>query len=187
MIAYKGFTKDLTARMGKGVFQYEIGKTYTEESAKCANTGFHCVEEPIRVFDWYGALEDRYCQVEVDKDVHEDGIDRISASRICIIKELKRVQIATLECKWLMEHPKRKYSSWVQEKKIAFNGIAIARGKKPQAKGTIGDYLFLLQEHANRPHIKRFEVYIVDGEKIKANTYINIAGKEVKDDAKRRT
>lgn len=184
MIAYKGFTKDLTARFGDGIFQYEIGQTYTEESAKCANTGFHCVEEPIRVFAWYGALEDRYCQVEVDKDVHEDGYDKISASRIRIIKELNRVQLATLECKWLMEHPKRKYSSWVQEEKDAINGIAIARGKKPQAKGTIGDYLFLLQEYANRPDIKRFEVYIVDGEKIKADTYINIAGKEIEDDSK---
>lgn len=185
MIAYKGFSKELTARLGKGIFQYEIGQTYTEESAKCANTGFHCVEEPIRVLSWYGNSEDRYCQVEVDKDIHEDGQDRISASRIHIVKELNRVQLATLECRWLIEHPKRKYSPWVQEKKTAINGIAIARGKKPQVEGEIGDYLFLLQEYANRPDIKRFEVYIVDGEKIKENTYIDISGKAVKSDTKR--
>lgn len=184
MIAYKGFTKDLTARLGKDIFQYEIGQIYTEESAQCAKTGFHCVEEPIRVLNWYGTVEDRYCQVEIDKDVHEDGHDKISASRIHIIKELNRVQLATLECKWLMEHPKRQYSSWVREKKTAINGIAIARGKKPKAKGILGDYLFLLQEYTNRPDIKRFEVYIVDGKKIKENTYVNIAGKEVEDDSK---
>lgn len=182
MIAYKGFTKELTARLGKGTFQYEIGKTYTEDSAKCASTGFHCVEEPILVLRWYSGKEDRYCQVEVDKDVHEDGQDRISASRIRIVRELSRIQLATLECKWLMEHPKRKYSPWVTEEKESDYGIAIARGKKPRAKGKVGDYLFLLQEYAKRPDIKRFEVYIVDGESVKADTYINISGKVVKDD-----
>lgn len=47
MIAYKGFNKDLTCTMGKGRFQYEVGKSYKEDSAKCASTGFHCTEEPI--------------------------------------------------------------------------------------------------------------------------------------------
>ena len=35
MIAYKGFNKDLTCTMGKGRFQYEVGKSYKEDSAKC--------------------------------------------------------------------------------------------------------------------------------------------------------
>ena len=30
MIAYKGFNKDLTCTMGKGSFQYEVGKTYKD-------------------------------------------------------------------------------------------------------------------------------------------------------------
>ena len=54
MIAYKGFNKDLTCTMGKGRFQYEVGKSYKEDSAKCASTGFHCTEEPIEVLSWYG-------------------------------------------------------------------------------------------------------------------------------------
>lgn len=186
MIAYKGFSKDLTARLGKGIFQYEIGKIYTEETAKCASTGFHCVEEPILVLHWYGGDEDRYCQVIVDKDVHEDGNDRIAASRIHIVKELSSVQLATLECDWIIKHPMRKCSPFVQEKKIAEHGVAIARGKYPIAKGEKGDYLFLLQEDANSPEIKRFEAYLVDGEQIKADKYINIAGSVVKNAKQRR-
>ena len=44
MRAYKGFNKDLVCTMGKGQYQYEVGKTYKEDVAKCANTGFHCVD-----------------------------------------------------------------------------------------------------------------------------------------------
>lgn len=181
MIAYKGFTKDLTARMGKGTFQYEIGKKYTEKNAKCANTGFHCVEEPIRVFEWYDNPGDRYCQVIIGKDIHEDGLDKISASSIFIEKELTRIQIATLECKWLMDHPRRKYSNRVKERQNAENGIAVARGKNPCAAGKKGSYLFLLQECTDSPEIKEFEVYIVDGVEIPQNTYIDINGKAVQD------
>lgn len=57
MIAYKGFNKDLACTLGNGTFRYEIGKTYTESEAKCANTGFHCVEEPIEVLRWYSGPE----------------------------------------------------------------------------------------------------------------------------------
>lgn len=34
MIAFKGFTEDLTANCGKGIYQYELGKTYIEEKAR---------------------------------------------------------------------------------------------------------------------------------------------------------
>ena len=181
MIAYKGFTKDLTARMGKGTLQYEIGKTYTEKSAKCANTGFHCVEEPMRVFEWYDRDDDRYCMVKIDKDINEDGMDRISASRIHIIKEISRLEIAVLECEWMMKHPKRRYSNRVKEKVQARYGIAVARGKKPQAAGKKGDYLLLLQEDS-KGEIFRFEAYIVDGDDILEDIYIDIDGNEVQDD-----
>ena len=49
MIAYKGFNKDLTCTKGKGVFQYEPGKKYVEEKAKCARTGFHAATNPLDV------------------------------------------------------------------------------------------------------------------------------------------
>ena len=53
MIAYKGFNGDLTCTLGKGRFQYEVGRTYKENEAKCARNGFHCVEEPVEVLSRY--------------------------------------------------------------------------------------------------------------------------------------
>ena len=52
MIAYKGFNKDLTCTKGKGVFQYEPGKKYVEEKAKCARTGFHAATNPLDVLSY---------------------------------------------------------------------------------------------------------------------------------------
>ena len=46
MKAYKGFGKDLKCRD----FQYEIGKEYTEESASLCNSGFHACEFPLDCF-----------------------------------------------------------------------------------------------------------------------------------------
>ena len=41
MIVYKGMRGNMTCTMGKGIYQYEVGKTYREEQSKAANTGFH--------------------------------------------------------------------------------------------------------------------------------------------------
>ena len=47
MKAIKAFNSDLCATLGKGVMQYEPGKTYKESEAKCARNGFHCAENPL--------------------------------------------------------------------------------------------------------------------------------------------
>ena len=78
MIAYKGFNKDLACTLGKGTFQYVVGKTYREDAAKCVKTGFHCVEEPIEVLRWYSGNTARYCIVEAKGDINEDGNDKIA-------------------------------------------------------------------------------------------------------------
>ena len=90
MIGYKGFNKKLQCTLGKGVFQYEVGKTYEEEEANCARNGFHFVEEPIRVLDWYE--DGRWCMVDA-QDVHEDGTDKVAAKKMTIIKELTLKQL----------------------------------------------------------------------------------------------
>jgi len=47
MLAFKGFTKDLTCIRGEGIFRYEPGVLYTADKSKCARTGFHCTENPL--------------------------------------------------------------------------------------------------------------------------------------------
>ena len=83
MIAFKGFNKLLQCTRGNGIFQYEIGKSYEEDEANCAQNGLHCVEEPIRVLDWYE--DGRWCMVDV-QDYHEDGTNKISAKKMKILK-----------------------------------------------------------------------------------------------------
>ena len=184
MIAYKGFNKNLQATMGKGIFSYEIGKTYEEASAQCVRTGFHCVEEPIEVLSWYKDTDSRYCVVKAEGDIHEDGQERISCTKLTLIKEIDRIQLATHECRWMQEHPERKYSEHIaQNKGTADKYFVIVRGKNPMARGKKGAVLFLVKEYARSKKIKEIAAYEVDGKTIKENTYYDTEGKEAEKNA----
>ena len=51
MIAFKGFSPDLTARYGKGKKQFAPGRTEREEKSKTASCGFHCCEKYANSMD----------------------------------------------------------------------------------------------------------------------------------------
>ena len=70
MKMYKGFDKNLKCRD----FQYEIGKTYTEDKAKLCNAGFHACEHPLDCLNYYAPGESRYCDVDLD-DVTDERSD----------------------------------------------------------------------------------------------------------------
>lgn len=173
MIAYKGFNKDLSCTKGKGTYRYEVGKTYREEAAKCAHTGFHCVEEPIEVLRWYPTMTDRYCIVEAAGDINEDGDDRISCTEMTIRREIDRKTLGLLECDWMLKHPARRYSSKVFHDKgyAGENDIVIVRGKDPRAAGDIGSTLYLVKEHQGT--ITDIGVYEIDGREYMPGTYYN--------------
>lgn len=165
MIAYKGFTKDLTCTRGEGVFQYEIGKTYKESGAKCVSMGFHCVEEPIEVLKWYSEHDARYCIVQASGDVHEDGDAKIACSEITILREITLQQLGALECKWLQEHPDRTMNREVKKDcgSVKENEIVIVRGKNPKASGRLGSTIFLLKEDNENKEIKEIGIFEIDG------------------------
>lgn len=75
MKMYKGFDKNLKCRD----FQYEIGKTYTEDKAKLCNAGFHACEHPLDCLNYYEPGESRYCDVDLDDvtDEHRDDSKRV--------------------------------------------------------------------------------------------------------------
>ena len=177
MIAYKGFNKDLVCTMGKGQFQYEVGKTYKEDSAKCASTGFHCVEEPIEVRSWYSSETSRYCIVDAGGDINEDGGNKISCTEMTILKEITLQQLGVLECKWMQEHPTREYSRhvWKDCGQAERDGIVIVRGKNPKAKGEIGSTLFILRE--GKGTIEEIGVFPIDGTEYKPDTYYRVDGR----------
>lgn len=179
MIAYKGFNKDLTCTRGKGSFKYEIGKTYKEDKAQCANTGFHCVEEPIEVLTWYSAGTSRYCIVDAGVDVHEDGNDKISCTEMTILREITLQQLGILECKWIQDHPERKNSRHVMTNKgvAEEKGIVVVRGKNPKAAGAIGSTLFLLKEKPGEKTIEEIGAYEIDGEEYLPDVFYRVDGR----------
>lgn len=180
MIAYKGFNKDLACTLGNGTFQYEIGKTYTESEAKCANAGFHCVEEPIEVLSWYSEKDSRYCIVEAAGDVNEDGNDKISCTEMTILKEVSLQQLGALECKWIAEHPERGNSTKVQKDvgNALKNNIVIVRGKNPKAAGAMGSTIFLIKE--NKGVIETIGIYEIDGKEHLPDVYYRADGRKAR-------
>lgn len=180
MIAYKGFNKDLICTRGKGSYQYTIGTTYKEDTAKCASTGFHCVEEPIEVLRWYAASTDRYCIVRAAGDIHEDGCDKISCTEMTLLKEIDRRSLGLLECDWMMRHPERGYSSHVRKDVgiASKDNIVIVRGKNPKAKGDMGSTLFLVKEHKGA--ITDIGVYEIDGKDYLPGVYYRADGRRAR-------
>lgn len=190
MRAYKGFSKALTARMGAGTFKYEVGKTYTEDKAECARTGFHCCEEPIEVLSWYHNRGDRYCIVEAGGDIHEDGTNRVSCTRIEILKEVTIKELALLEAQFIINRPNRPMSKQVRKDQGEAYGegeAVIVRGKNPKALGELGTRLVLLKEEGRSKKIEAAGAFDVDGKNIKARVYYNVDGEVVNGSVKKRT
>ena len=182
MIAYKGFNKDLACTLGKSIYKYEVGKTYREDSAKCASTGFHCVEEPIEVLTWYSGKTARYCIVNAGGDVHEDGYDRISCTEMTILREVTLQQLGALECKWIQEHPERNNSKHIKKNEGTADAkeIVVVRGKNPKAAGTLGSTIFLLKEKRGEKTIEEIGAYEIDGKDFLPNVFYRVDGRRCK-------
>lgn len=178
MKAYKGFNSNLDCTRGQGTFHYEVGKTYKEDSAKCASKGFHCVEQPLDVLSWYDGYGARYCEVEAGGDINEDGDDRISCTEMTIVKEYTLEQIGLLECLWLKDHPERKPSIHVKENfgQAYEGGIVVVRGRNPKAKGEINSAIFLIKVDRYGEAVK-IGGYVVDGKECLPGKVYNVLGR----------
>ena len=156
MIAFKGFTKDLTARLGSGTYQFEAGKTYTEENSKTARSGFHCCENPFNCLTYYSLDgENRFFMVEAAGSIDEDDGERIACTEITLIKELSVLEFALEGMKYMINHPARE--KWQQSHRAVkvqsdmaeaseANHIAIARGENPRVLGPEGSILGIIRE-----------------------------------------
>lgn len=156
MIAYKGFTKELTAEYGKGRYRYEPGQTYIEEKSKTRSTGFHCAEYIFDCMNWYGMDgENRFFTVEAEGSIDEEsGSSMVVCTQITLLKELTVKEIAGHAMMYMVRHPlrcwKAKYENAIAEKDKAEarrrRSIAIARGAHPKVKGVEGSILGLVLE-----------------------------------------
>ena len=156
MIAYKGFTRDLTARLGRGTYQFVPGETVKEEASQTCRTGFHCCENPFECLNHYSLMcGNRFWQVEAAGSIDEDSEERIACTEMTLIKELSLKELAGHGMTYIIRHPMR--AKWrhsgigicVDEDRAegdCRDYIAIARGPKPKVKGVEGSILGLILE-----------------------------------------
>ena len=100
MKVYKGVSKDLK---GYGEFQYEVGKTYEQESPKLCSKGFHGCEAPMDVLRHYGLRNgNRYFEAELDGVTDEcDGDTKRVGSKITLGAEIGIAGIIKAQIKFL--------------------------------------------------------------------------------------
>jgi len=87
MRGYKAFNRDMTCTMGRGVFQYEVGKTYEEEGyAQSRAKGFHFCLTLENVYKFY-PKDSIVCEIEALGDIEGDGL-AYATNKIRIVKEI---------------------------------------------------------------------------------------------------
>lgn len=184
MRAYKAFDANLRATMGQGIVQFEPGKTYEERECTCARNGFHCAENPLCTLEYYRRMDSRFFIVDAEGEIHQDGRgSRISCTRITLLKEISRIQLAAHACLYIQKYPDREMeSSYAKRDKGRCNrkdDFLIVRGKNPEAAGTKGAYLFLVQECKNSRAIKGIYPIYIDGKEYLPDTWYGLRKGEI--------
>ena len=199
--SYKGFNKDMTCCPGSTPFQYEEGAEYEESSAQACDHGFHACEMPLDVFKYYEPAKSVYHEVEQSGELSRSGDDsKVASSKIKIgarldIAGLVKAQIEYVKSHTTMEHtdPDRATAGYrgaatagncgaaTSRGKSASgkNGISVARGNNVRVKGGIGAILVIAEEKTDNYDIVDWKAVVVDGEKIKANTWYKLENGEL--------
>lgn len=182
MIAFKGFTEDLTANRGKGIYQYELGKTYIEEKSKTRSTGFHCAEYILDCMTWYEMDgKNRFFSVKAEGSIDEEsGCSMVVCTKMTLLRELTVKEIAGYAMMYIVKHPLRDWEKQTQNisvlrneaKSTKENGIAIARGTNPKVKGAKGSVLGLILE-SESGEIQSAKVFEV-GKDARENTWYTL-------------
>ena len=185
MKAYKGFDKDLKCRG----FQYEVGKEYREDEAELCSTGFHACENPLDTFNYYKPNSgSRYCEVELDEVSDERHSDdtKVCGKVIKIGAELSVARICKAHFEYVTARCNPANSNVAGDKESASagswgsasageNGIACCRGGK--VKGGLGCAICCAELDDKGNNIAICAV-IVDGKKIKADTWYTVKNGE---------
>ena len=182
MKAYKGFNKGLTCRG----YQFKADEVNVTKEANCVRNGFHCAENPLDCLSYYPSWNSsEYWIVDAGGDVHEDGSDtKISCTELKLIRKLSLNEFLIESIQYMNDHPFREWTNHVQKDKGSASKnkkFVLVRGKNPIAKGEKGTKIGLIREYKRNRKICEVGLYTVDGVNIKANTYYNVAGEEVKD------
>lgn len=181
MIAYKGISQDMTARLGnQDGEKFRIGQTYTVKKSKTANCGYHCCENPAQCLGYYDLRTDRFFKVEAAGSIDEDSNERIACTKITILEELDTKGFFAACMKYIVGHPERDKWEWSGKGvEIARNSakaavIAIARGEDPRAMiRECEGYIGLIKEDANGMLLKA-EIIKIDNKSRYSGTWYHI-------------
>ena len=187
MKMYKGFDKNLKCRD----FQYEIGKTYTEDKAELCNAGFHACEHPLDCMNYYGPGESRYCEVDLDEvtDEHRDDSKRVG-KKITVQGEIGIAGLAKAAVNIGIEEAKSKTTGnlahaattgdYAHAEVSGKESIASALGIEGKAKGALGCWIVCAEWEIKNGgwHIECVKAAAVDGEKVKADTWYTLQNGE---------
>ena len=206
--AYKGFNKDMTCMEKK----YEEGKEYTEERAEACEYGMHACEYPLDCFKYYEPGKSIYHEVEQGGNISKDGKDTKAAStkmKIGARLDIRGIVSAAIEytkSRTTTEYtdPERAtagdYGAATAGNSGAAtagycgaatsrgrsssgeNGLSVARGNNVRVKGGIGAILVIAEEKEDDYDIEYWKAVVVDGEKIKADTWYKMEDGEMVED-----
>ena len=100
--AYKGFNKHMQCAPNRKIFQYEIGKEYKEDEANLCHCGFHACENPLDVLSYYNNIDDKFCEVELDKiDPNRNKDSKICGKKIKIGIEIGFLGLFKAGIEWI--------------------------------------------------------------------------------------
>ena len=130
--AIKGFDANLQCRN----FQFEIGKTYTQdgEIVLCEN-GFHAIEgRPLDVFNYYAAAGSRFAIVECSGDIARGRPpeSKIASATITIKAELHLHDLIQRTVEWVIARAKPENGASA----TGYQGVASATGEQGAASAT---------------------------------------------------
>lgn len=84
------------------IFQYEIGKEYKEDKADLYHCGFHACENPLDVLSYYNNIDDKFCEVELDKiDPNRNKDSKICGKKIKIGIEIGFLGLFKAGIEWI--------------------------------------------------------------------------------------
>ena len=195
--SYKGFNADMTC-IGK---QYEEGKEYEEQSAEACECGMHACEYPLDCFGYYPPGSSVYHEVEQSGKVSRNGDDtKVASSKMKIGARLDIRGVVSAAIEYTKARTTTEYTD--PEKATAGyrgaatagnrgaatsrgksasgkNGLSVARGNDVKVKGGLGAILVIAEENSDDYDIKEWKAVVVDGEKVKADTWYKLEDGEL--------
>ena len=120
-------------------FQYEIGKEYKENEANLCHCGFHACENPLDVLSYYNNIDDKFCEVELDKiDPNRNKDSKICGKKIKIGVEIGFLGLFKAGIEWIKN--KTIFTQEDFEKLSSGDDAKIGSSGNSTKIGSSGDY-----------------------------------------------